>query len=882
MIMIFRKFRQTSQLKPKLSSRLKYISLAILVTLLTILQVNKGLLIGMQPVIAAVKTEVRDQNSVDNSVVALVQAGKENYQAEKFNEAIAQWQKALEIYKQDNDTINQGVILSNMALAYQKLGQWQQANESISQSWKLIQNQKAEKILAQILNIQGSLQLGQGKTQAALTSWEKATEMYQKLGDEAGINRSLLNQSQALRVLGLYPRAKKTLEQISKNLEKQPDSIFKVETLINLGDTLRLMGLLDKSTEILKQGQTLAEKIKSPEHTSLALLSLGNTALSFQKIDQASEYYQQVINKNPAPNIKLQAQLNLLKLFSDSKQPEKINELLAEIKPQIEQLPASRTNIYAKVGLAEIIQKNNQNPQIAASILATAIQQAKSIGDVRSESYALGYLGGVYEQTKQWQESQKLTEQALMLAQSNNFADISYLWQWQLGRIYQATDNQDGAIEAYNQAVKTLGYIKKDLVAGNTNQEVTTQFSFQESVEPIYRELVGLLLEPRKRKNNKEKSKNNDVDQVNLQKALDLIESLKVAELDNYFGEDCLASKVAKIDQVDSTAAIVYPIILRDRLETIVSITNQPLRKYTTPINQVELEKTLQQMRLSLKPNIGRKQQLNIAEKTYKLLIEQIDQDLSKSKIKTLVFVLDGSMKSIPMAALYDGKKYLIQKYNLAQTPGLQLLSPKPIQQKELKILIGGITESRQGFAPLPGVKLEVQDITSKIPSQVLFNETFTNKDFERLMQVTPFPIVHLATHGEFSSSADNTFILTWDNRLKVKELGELLQIRDQDSNTPIELLVLSACQTAKGDKRAPLGLAGVAIRSGARSTIASLWSVDDNSTSQFMQEFYKQLSSGKITKAEAVRQAQTKILENPEFQNAYYWAAFVLVGNWL
>jgi CHAT domain-containing protein len=128
----------------------------------------------------------------------------------------------------------------------------------------------------------------------------------------------------------------------------------------------------------------------------------------------------------------------------------------------------------------------------------------------------------------------------------------------------------------------------------------------------------------------------------------------------------------------------------------------------------------------------------------------------------------------------------------------------------------------------------------------------------------------------------EDTFVLTWDNRLNVKELGDLLQTRSQDTNTPIELLVLSACQTAKGDKRAPLGLAGVAVRSGARSTIATLWSVNDESAAQFMIEFYHQLAKSKVTKAQAVRLAQLKLLKKPEFENPFYWAPFVLIGNWL
>ncbi|AFZ59534.1 CHAT domain-containing protein [Anabaena cylindrica FACHB-243] len=848
----------------------KYFCLGILVTLLTLLQVNKSFSFSL-PIVTAVTTEI-------TSPTSLVEAGKQSYQSEQFTEAIALWQQATEIFAKKGDTLNQAIVLSNLALAYQQLGKLQPANEAISQSINLLsKNQKNPpfSLLAPALNIQGNLQLSHGEAETALTTWEKAADMYKKAGDQTGVNRSLLNQTQALRSLGLYPRARKTLEQVSQNLQAQPDNMLKASSLLNLGDTLRVMGNLEKSHEILQQSLVIAQKLNSQPEIAVTLLSLGNTAFSQQQIQAAFNYYQQAISASTSPTIKLQAQLNQLRLYINTKKLVEAKALITQIQPQIENLTPSRTSIYAKVNFAQSLQKIYQNTaqkQLAAKTLATAVQQAQTISDTRAESYALGYLGGMYEQNQQWSEAQKLTEQALNLSQTSNAAEISYLWQWQLGRIFQAIGNSEKAIGAYDAAVKTLAYIRKDLVAGNSN----LQFSFQESIEPIYRELVGLLLQPTKIKNTK------DISQLNLTKARDLIESLKVAELDNYFREDCLTSQIAKVDQIDPQAAIIYPIILSDRLEMIISVTNQPLRHYTTTIPQAELEKNLLEMRSSLRPNLGNKQRLAIAQKVYNLLIRPTEADLAASDIKTLVFVLDGVMKNLPMAALYDGKQYLVEKYSLAQTPGLQLLSPQPLQQQPLKILVGAISEARQGFSSLPGVSVEIKGITSEIPTQVLFNQTFTSTDIQNLIRATPFPIVHLATHGQFSSNAQDTFILTWDNRLNVKDLGELLQTREQDTNNPIELLVLSACQTAQGDNRAPLGIAGVAVRSGARSTLATLWSVDDESAAEFMVEFYRQLAKSKVTKAEAIRLAQLKLLNQPEYRNPFYWAPFVLLGNWL
>lgn len=215
-------------------------------------------------------------------------------------------------------------------------------------------------------------------------------------------------------------------------------------------------------------------------------------------------------------------------------------------------------------------------------------------------------------------------------------------------------------------------------------------------------------------------------------------------------------------------------------------------------------------------------------------------------------------------------------------TPGLQLLEPRSLKQVPLFSLTAGLTEARQGFVPLPAVKQEVKEISDDLPSEILLNETFTYAKIEKELKNHSVNILHLATHGQFSSQPKDTFILTWDKRLNANTLSELLKTREQSNSEPIELLVLSACQTATGDKRAALGLAGLAVRSGARSTIATLWSVNDQSTADAMIEFYHHLRQGDGNRAEALRQAQLSLLKQEAYQHPYYWAPFILVGNWL
>jgi CHAT domain-containing protein/tetratricopeptide (TPR) repeat protein len=858
------------------------IALSSLVALLTLLLGNNTFPLWTQQSKAAAITPKAPEKSLPNippDLQQLVQTGKQHYRDGQFAQAIEIWQQALQQFKQRGDSLNQAAVLSNLTLAYQQLSKYSEASTSISQSLNLLNqfnSPQSQNLKAQALNIQGGLLLSQGKAEQALKSWQDATETYKKIGDNAGITRTLLNQTQALRTLGLYPRAKVTLEQVLQSLQNQPDSAIKAASLVNLGDTLRMMGKLEQSQEVLQQSLAIAQKLNSPSDISLALLSLGNTAYSQKETEQAINYYQQSINESISAT-KLQAQLNLLRLLIEINNTSETEKLISQIQPQLDNLSPSRASVYAQVNFVKTVSKakNKQqeiggeiNNKILAEILGKAAQQAEIIEDNRAESYALGYLGELYEKNQQWKEAQTLTEKALVLAQTSNSSDIAYRWQWQLGRIFKANDNLEAASSAYTEAVKTLSYIRNDLVASS----IDVQFSFRESVEPVYREFVGLLLQ----------AKGKQTSQSNLIKARKVIESLQIAELDNYFREACLSASPQPIDKIDPHAAVIYPIILEDRLEIVLSLPNQPISHYAKNIEQTELEKTFEQMRRSLRRTSLEKERLLAAKKVYDLLVQPVEKELISHKIKTIAFVLDGGMKNLPMAALYDGQQYLIEKYNVAITPGLELLAPQPLANKQLKILVGGLSESRQGFSALPGVESEVQQIKLEIPGQLLLNQGFTSKAIQKQISNSPFPIVHLATHGQFSSNADDTFVLTWDSRLDVKDLGELLQNREQDTPKPIELLVLSACQTAEGDKRAALGLAGVAVRSGARSTIATLWSVEDKSTSKFMAEFYEQLAKPGVTKAQALRLAQQTLMQQNEFKHPFYWAPFVLVGNWL
>ncbi len=831
----------------------------------------------------------------------LVQQGKALYAAGQLAEAAEVLQRAAQVYQERGDALQQAMTLSNLALVYQKLGLFAEATQAINDSLDLLESYRLQPsvheevheadrshVLAQTLEIQGSLQLQQGHPEPALATWQKAETLYSEMKDSRGMIRSQINQAQALQVLGFYRRALTLLTQLSQSLQSQPDSLTKVVDLRSLGEALQFTGDLEQSRQVLQTSLELSEQLQIPQEISAVLLSLGNTASAQQDIQGASRFYQQAAELAPAPLLRVQARINQFNLLLSTHQALD-GRLLPNIMAELISLPTSQETVYAAIHLAQALIKveNKEYPQASsdtiARLLANAVQQSRSLGDHRAEAYALGTLGGLYEQTQQWENAKELTEQALRLAVGANAPDIAYRWHWQLGRLLKQQGDTVGAVAAYDAAIDELQLLRNDLVAVNRE----TQFSFRDSVEPVYRQSVELLLQPQ---SSQDGHPDRQVSEQILDKARQRIEALQLAELDNFFRESCLNATTVLLDKIvdqdNPTTAILYPIILPDQLQVIAKVSGQPLHHYAVSHSQAEVERVLSQLRQSItEPDTIAEVKL-LSQQLYGWLIQPIESELEQSSIKTLVFVLDGALRSVPMASLYDGKQYLVEKYAIALSPGLQLLNPEPIARENLQVLAAGLVQppsNFQNFPPLPEIRSEFNSIaTAGVPITTLLDQDFTSKTLETHVNQATFNILHLATHGQFSSRAEDTFVLAADGPINVTQFDTFLRRRNETRSPAIELLVLSACQTAAGDNRATLGLAGAAVRAGARSTLASLWNIGDRSTAILMGEFYKELAN-KTTKAEALRRAQVTLLKQyPNYSRPSSWAAYVLIGNWL
>ncbi|MDH3602447.1 MAG: CHAT domain-containing protein, partial [Candidatus Tectomicrobia bacterium] len=235
----------------------------------------------------------------------------------------------------------------------------------------------------------------------------------------------------------------------------------------------------------------------------------------------------------------------------------------------------------------------------------------------------------------------------------------------------------------------------------------------------------------------------------------------------------------------------------------------------------------------------------------------------------------------LPLAALHDSERFLIERYAIAVTPSLMLTEPQAVTGVDRRVLAAGLSEAVAGFPALPHVTEELRLLEQLYGATVLLNEAFDPERLQQSMQQGNFGILHIAAHGHFASQSAASFLMTSQGKLTFKELARMvgrLRFRQQ----PLELLTLSACETAQGDDRAALGLAGVAIQSGARSALATLWKVNDAATAMLMQAFYQHLSMPGMSRARALQQAQLKLLEMPNYASPVFWAPFLLINNWL
>ncbi len=360
--------------------------------------------------------------------------------------------------------------------------------------------------------------------------------------------------------------------------------------------------------------------------------------------------------------------------------------------------------------------------------------------------------------------------------------------------------------------------------------------------------------------------------------------------------------------QALDNAVLVYPLILPDRLELVVVTPFAPPLRRTVNVTDSEVKTAIETARQAL-TNRSRDPRPAM-QQLYRYLVEPIEADLAQADTQTVVYSPDGPLRYVPLGALHDGEQWLVERFSITNITAASLTDFDRGTSGSLSILAAAFSEgaysvqvgTRQvSLAGLPYAKVEVESLANRFNNSTqLLNADFTRSTI--VPQMDDYSVVHLATHAEFvSGRPEESFILFGD--------GDQVTLRDVASWSlrNVDLVVLSACQTGLGGVLGSgeeiLGFGYQIQRAGAKSAIASLWSVDDGGTQTLMTAFYNYLEQG-YSKTEALRQAQIalitddrEVLEETQrgfsrefgggtqtftssFSHPYYWSPFILIGN--
>ncbi len=800
----------------------------------------------------------------------LVQQGIERYKAGKYNEAIAQWQQAL---AQIPVSKNTAIIRSNLAEAYRHIGQFPEAIASWEQAIQIYRSQKdnSNRLVAPLLVEQAQAYSELGQHRRAISIAQSAREIAQKNQDRLLVAAASGTLGSAYYALGDYEQALAADRASLKVAQELKNSSYITTALNNLGNVF---------TSLAQRYRYQLDSVRlegdSTEEAKLTQLVEQNTTAALDALKQSVK---ESVALGGLAQARARLNLNRLLARSPSPQQDLIDSNRARVLALLEAEPDSRDKAYALINLATSLHPTQAEGE-KMKLLDRAIAVAKNIGDLRAESFALGSQAQIYESASQYEKAMALTGQAQFAAQQVSAADSLYRWQWQAGRILKATGKIQQAIAVYEQAIATLQTIRGDIVAANQD----LQFDFRDAVEPVYRELIALLLDsPDASKTGVNSQVVKNTISQNISRAIDVSELLKLAELQNFFGDECvqvaLDNAKSNAGEKDSNAAVVYSVILDDRTEMVLQLPDGTLTHHSVKMSAEQLQHEIDSLRLLLEKR-ATDEYLSQAQKIYDVLMRPLEADLAAANSKTLVFVNDGVLRKVPMTALHDGKQFLIEKYAIATTPSLSLTTRSSLERTNLQALILGLTVERPPFTALLNVNDEANGVQKILKGIKLLDRDFTQKNLLSQLQKQSYPIVHMATHGKFGADAAGTFLLTYDSQLTIEQIDNIL--RASRNGQPVELLTLSACQTAAGDNRSALGIAGVAVRAGVKSALASLWFINDESTVPLVEEFYTQLRQRGVTKAEALRRAQIKMIGDRDNSHPAVWSPFILIGNWL
>jgi CHAT domain-containing protein/tetratricopeptide (TPR) repeat protein len=781
--------------------------------------------------------------------------------------------KALELRIINKDMLGEARTMGNLAATYLAQGRYIKAIEHYQQA-QLLFGKTAQANSNDLGNIQtnlGSVYAEMGQYDKALIYQYQALAIYQQAGNTTGIASVYHNIGYIESEQQNYAAALDAFEQAIALREKNQDRFGAAETRNNFGMLLSEMGRQEEALQALFQALPVLEELNTRIQMAATYDSIGSVYAQMNRHALALEVFQKALliwhetGNRESERITL---ANMGDLFAQSGQntlaivfyklavniSEAIREELQTLPQQEQKAYLNRVqDFYRK--LADLLLQQDRVIEAQQILDLLKIQEAANfLGPVRGNtSTATGI-------TMLPPEQQIQKQYALLLQQSIR-----------VGKELAVLNNIDknNRTTAQNDTLQQL--IKQE------QQLLRAFISFIESNE--IRDLVDQL------------SREVRTQMPALEQLRPLRDNLK---------------------RLGERIVLLYPLIMEDRLELILVTGVSPPLHVPVSIDRQELIRTVLNFRTAL---IERQDAVqNFAQKLYQWVIEPVEHLLKEVNADTILYAPDGVLRYIPLAALHDGQQWLIQRYKINNITAFSLtdLNTRPV--KEAKLLAAAFTSGNYTFTigdqtfDFSGLRYageEVNNLTEIYPNMTkLLDQNFSPDAV--ITEINHFNIVHFATHAALvPGKAYESFILFGNG-----ERVTVDQVKYEWSLTNVDLIVLSACETALGavfgQGEEILGLGFLMESAGAKATLASLWPVDDRGTQLLMNKFYKELKQPGTTKADALQKAQLSMLtestvsttqdpdrgvqreqntasvQNHRTAHPYYWAPFILIGNGL
>jgi len=650
-------------------------------------------------------------------------------------------------------------------------------------------------------------------------------------------------------------------------------------------------------------------------------LALGNVAAAEHDTRRAAALYREALataNDAAANDIGVFAQLNLARLQPAPETAATLERIERQVAAMRDAGMRAKGSLSLGMQYAALARTAHGGSSLEAAYrcLSQAADLAQQTDDAFLRLEAVDAIAQLYEDQGRFADAMQLNRAALALADRRDLGQVEALLvrlEWRAARLQHRLGDDSAALASYLRASRHLEAIRHDLPI----EDEAGQSTYQTLLKPIFANLLDLMLK--------------DVDGLaageqpaRLDSVLDALELTHQAEMQDYLGDRCSVESVKQRadEPLDAGVAVIYTIVLDDRLEVVVR-THAGVLHHSVPIPASELETQIKQFRIEL-TDTSSTRYLATAQRFYRWFIGPFEARLSQQGVRKMVVVPDGYLRLIPFAALHDGKKFVAERYSLSTVTGLTmtetgvgresqdlsllagLSSPGPvvgtlIAMGFLDATASGRAAKRRAGASLPaeaaragadsagesalrnelalpGVNTEIQELSALGKSKPLMNDEFTVGRFKQEVATGRYRLIHIASHGFFGNNAQDSFLLAFDDVIRMDDLQRVIA----DNGTrggAIDLLTLSACETAEGNDRAPLGFAGAAIRARARSVVGTLWPVSDEAASRFMEVFYSGMKHE--SKSEAFEAAQRDLIGTPRFAHPYFWAPVILIGNW-